>query len=500
MASTEVLREFLVSLGFQTDEASFKKFLTGVGAVTEPVLKLGAAAAAAATAVEVMVERVARQMEDLYYASQRTYAAAASLQAVGFAARQVGLEAGQGTDLLEGLGRALRTNPGTEGLIGALGIQSREANGHLRDSSQILDDLLKRFEQMPRFQALQYGGILGFNPDTLNQVLNNLPEFIRSQDDARRSLREFGLDQTQVSADSVDFARHLNTLEQNFGNLTTRVAHDWMPTAEHLIDDVNGLVVRFGEWNDTMSGTPGKIGAIVTALGGLVGVLSLFAKGRAAIGGVVGGAARLLGSAAGGVLGPAGAFLGTMLYSAPTNTGEQEHINAERAAPVISFFMQQGWSREQATGIAANLLAESSINPNQSGDNGQAFGVAQWHADRQANFAKWAGHDIHSSTLAEQLGFINYELRSGMERNAGAVLSHAQTAKQAAEAFSLNYERPAGGAAMAAARGQMAVNLSQSTNITVNGATDPAGTAKKIGDVQGRVNGDLARNLSSVVQ
>jgi len=109
----------------------------------------------------------------------------------------------------------------------------------------------------------------------------------------------------------------------------------------------------------------------------------------------------------------------------------------------INILTRYGWSREQATGIVANLQAESRGDAGAVGDNGRAYGLGQWHPDRQARFKAWAGKDIRNSSHAEQLAFINYELRTS-ERGAGAALAGTQDAGSAARVFSRLYERPAG--------------------------------------------------------
>ena len=108
----------------------------------------------------------------------------------------------------------------------------------------------------------------------------------------------------------------------------------------------------------------------------------------------------------------------------------------------ISKLMAMGWTKAQASGIAANIQVESSGNPNAKGDSGQAYGLAQWHPDRQADFAKWAGHDIRTATRDEQLAFINYELRAGSKQKAGRALSAATDAGQAGDIVSRLYESP----------------------------------------------------------
>lgn len=125
----------------------------------------------------------------------------------------------------------------------------------------------------------------------------------------------------------------------------------------------------------------------------------------------------------------------------------------------IAQLMGLGWTREQATGIAANLQTESSGNHNAVGDSGQAYGLGQWHPDRQANFAKWAGHDIRQSTHQEQVAFVDQEMRHGSERGAGAELASAKTAAEAASIVSRKYERPADREGEASKRAALASRL-----------------------------------------
>lgn len=122
----------------------------------------------------------------------------------------------------------------------------------------------------------------------------------------------------------------------------------------------------------------------------------------------------------------------------------------------IKKLMQMGWTREQATGIVANITAESAGKTDAVGDGGRAFGLAQWHPDRQADFKKWAGKDIRQATRDEQLAFINYELREGKEKKAGYILQQTTTAEHAARAINTHYERPADIAGQNATRAAIA--------------------------------------------
>ena len=129
----------------------------------------------------------------------------------------------------------------------------------------------------------------------------------------------------------------------------------------------------------------------------------------------------------------------------------------EQAA--LAYFQAQGWSREQAAGLAANIKRESAFKADAVGDNGKAYGIGQWHPDRQAEFQKRFGKPIQGSTLEEQMAFMHYELTQGNERKAGAILRGTTGAAEAAAAISTHYERPADKVGEASKRGQLAISL-----------------------------------------
>ena len=170
---------------------------------------------------------------------------------------------------------------------------------------------------------------------------------------------------------------------------------------------------------------------------------------------------------------------GALLYSSSLNEGEDEAVRSRRnaeddsagdlrggadmAARVANFFEELGWTKEQAAGISANLSAESSFDPTAVGDGGKAYGVAQWHPDRQDAFRQWAGKDIRQSTLEEQLRFVHHELTQGNEKRAGDLLRLAKSAGQAGSVVSRHYERPADKDGEAAKRSASAEKILSAT-------------------------------------
>ena len=111
----------------------------------------------------------------------------------------------------------------------------------------------------------------------------------------------------------------------------------------------------------------------------------------------------------------------------------------------LDFFIQQGWTPEQAAGLVANLQAESgqNLDPNIFGDGGAGYGIAQWHGPRQRDFQRIMGKPLKGSSLEDQLKFVQWELTHS-EKRAGARLKDAKTAAEAAAIVDQYYERSSG--------------------------------------------------------
>ena len=320
--------------------------------------------------------------------------------------------------------------------------------------------------------------------------------------------------------DGINWDKVVKKVEEFFGKLQ-QVAH--------ALGGVKGILIEiaaikvFG-WMASIAGWVLKLKALTGALraaralaaDGAGGSVASAAEGAVATraGGFL---ATLFGAGTASIL----AGVGALVYSKGTGgkrradgTYEDEVSNAQLAATAkaarameakhraqaMAYFTSHGWTPQQAAGIVANLTAESGLRTNAYGDNGQAYGIAQWHKDRQRAFEKFTGHSIQGSTLAEQLAFVNHELQTS-EKRAGIWLKRAGNAYSAGSLVSLMYERPAGGQVEAERRASMAQQMvnayvgapraaaaktaNNTTTVTLNGgitvntkATDANGIAK----------------------
>jgi len=111
----------------------------------------------------------------------------------------------------------------------------------------------------------------------------------------------------------------------------------------------------------------------------------------------------------------------------------------------MEFFLDQGWTPEQAAGLVANLQAESYDQIDPAAQNGGAYGIAQWRGSRKRDFEEEMGRPLKGSSLMDQLKFVQHELNN-KEAKAGRLLKQATTAAEAAEIVDEFYERSGGAA------------------------------------------------------
>lgn len=549
MADGTTIKEYLVGLGFKVDEGSYKKFNDAIGGAFPKIAMFGAEIAAVTATVEGMIEIVAIRMQDLYYAAQRTGDSAQFLTSVSNAAKMIGLNASTGAELLEGMSRAMRERPGISTILSQLtgpgGL--KEVDGQMTVTQKGLDQVLDNLSKMPFWLANIYAGIIGLpTGDVLYQLLKNHEQLSAAMKQSTALAQDFGVNMDDAAAKGRNFSRAVGLVTQEIEYLAIRAFGDLEPAMKKVVDLVGDGIEEFGEWSNSMNGIPNDILAIATAVGGLTASLALLGNWFAPAGALARGIIYITGLLTKLVTLPAG--IGTFIWEMwpkPANPNEQEDLkralSGEAPRPVtppnawqrmweraknwwaggkgasadeeknahntiVQYFMQHGWTKEQSEGIAENVHAESGqgqayVRPNAVGDSGLAYGIGQWHPERQAEFYLWAGHDIRTSTLQEQLAFIQHELDTNRAYGAG-LLKQAQTAKTAAEIFSEYFERPKGGYTEAERRGIAAANVTiqQKTDIHVHGSSNPTQTAKDVAKLQTGVNNSLAQNFSGGVR
>ncbi|MDR0806059.1 MAG: transglycosylase SLT domain-containing protein [Enterobacteriaceae bacterium] len=208
--NAETIKEFLVSLGFDIDEAGANKFDSVLKGTTANAIKMGIAVEGAALTVVAFTVKIASGLDNLYWASQRTGATVQGIQSIGYAVSQMGGSVDAARGSLESLSRFVRNNPGAEGFLNRLGVQTRDASGNMRDMAAIFTGVGQKLSSMPYYKANQYAQMLGIDENTLMAMRRgvggfsgqysamakaigfNADEAARSSNKFMTSLREFG--------------------------------------------------------------------------------------------------------------------------------------------------------------------------------------------------------------------------------------------------------------------------------------------------------------------
>lgn len=439
------------------------------------------------------------------------------VQKLGFALKMQGGNADDAFTALKNI-QNLMASPltGNTGWIGDAAKFGFDPNVVLnaKSTEDAVAGIAEQFQKMSTIQRIQVGKALGLS-DAEVRVYSEGAQALK---DYAENAKALGLITKPQSEDAKRYDQAVKELDSTFDALGNTIAAQLTPALTDMIHEFtdfykdnkelidSGLDKFFGAVADNLK----IISATLLIIGGTSGLKAL-AVLRGLITGssaAAGGAAAAAGAAGASGLAVAGGGAAALLWSSSLNSGEDEILRQRRqgqdaspfAPKIIDYFMSKGWTREQAAGIAANLEQESKFDETAVGDGGKAYGVAQWHPDRQANFKKWAGKDIRQSTLEDQLGFVNYELTQGAESAAGDKLRAATNAFDAGSIVSRYYERPKNTEDEANFRGDRAANYpgvnggKGGNTFIFNGADE--GTVRKVireevGDMAGQTMNDM---------
>lgn len=523
-----VIDSLVVKLGL--DSKDFDKGKSNVTSGLKDISKLLALIGGTA-ALKMFVQDMIESNAALERFSRNIGIGVQQISAWSQAAEQAGGSAGGLQGSLDMLSRA-QTDlmlTGQSGLLpyfSALGVSIADMTGKARPATDILVDLAGRFESMDRVTARNMARSMGFDEGTVNLMLRGRAEVEKMVARQKESSAV-----TKEQAEQAEKLREKTVLmKQEFVALGRELLSGVMPVLEWLIGAFKSIGEWARENKEfvgmflTVIAT--GIAAIAVAALPLTGTVALITGLSAAIAALWqdyqvwkrGGDSLInweywdygIHQAVRGILylrnvlkdllfstvalGRAfaalwnrdwDAFKGAMkdvmagngkAYSEPDANPMKRPTgsilggdHSQREGQAQRYFQAQGWTQAQAAGIVANLKRESAFNPSAVGDGGKAFGLAQWHPDRQAHFREAFGKDIREASFEEQLAFVQFELTQGREKAAGARLRAAQTAQQAGAVVSQYYERPAAQGAEAALRGSMAARAGAGVGASTRG-------------------------------
>lgn len=239
--NAETIKDFLVSLGFSVDDAGAKKFGSVLAGTTANVIKMGLAVEGAALSVVAFTAKIASGLDNLYWASQRTGATVQGIQSIGYAVSQVGGSVDAARSSLESLSRFIRNNPGAEGFLNRLGVQTRDASGNMRDMAAIFTGVGQKLSGMPYYRANQYAQMLGIDENTLMAMRRGVGDF-SGQYSAMAKAIGFNADQAALSSNR--FMTSLKSFGEMAGMARDKIGSNLADGLAGQIDNLRKKIIE----------------------------------------------------------------------------------------------------------------------------------------------------------------------------------------------------------------------------------------------------------------
>ncbi|HFV8096434.1 TPA: lytic transglycosylase catalytic [Escherichia coli] len=239
--NAETIKDFLVSLGFSVDEAGAKKFGSVLAGTTANVIKMGVAVEGAALSVVAFTAKIASGLDNLYWASQRTGATVQGIQSIGYAVSQVGGSVDAARSSLESLSRFIRNNPGAEGFLNRLGVQTRDASGNMRDMAAIFTGVGQKLSSMPYYRANQYAQMLGIDENTLMAMRRGVGQFSAQYSEMVKAI---GFNADQAALSSNRFMTSLKSLGEMAGMARDKIGSNLADGLAGQIDNLRKKIIE----------------------------------------------------------------------------------------------------------------------------------------------------------------------------------------------------------------------------------------------------------------
>ena len=239
--NAETIKDFLVSLGFSVDDAGAKKFGSVLAGTTANVIKMGLAVEGAALSVVAFTAKIASGLDNLYWASQRTGATVQGIQSIGYAVSQVGGSVDAARSSLESPSRFIRNNPGAEGFLNRLGVQTRDASGNMRDMAAIFTGVGQKLSSMPYYRANQYAQMLGIDENTLMAMRRGVGQFSAQYSEMVKAI---GFNADQAALSSNRFMTSLKSLGEMAGMARDKIGSNLADGLAGQIDNLRKKIIE----------------------------------------------------------------------------------------------------------------------------------------------------------------------------------------------------------------------------------------------------------------
>jgi hypothetical protein len=395
------------------------------------------------------------------------------------------LSGGEMTAALEGMARAIRTNPGLAGLIEGFGIQVKG-----RDMSDVALDLLTVLKEMPFYVGAQFAGLFGIDPDQFLLLTQGLEKFKEAAALRKQMAKDAGVDADEAARLGVEYMNALRKLGERLGLFKDLL---WVNLVGPMTDFVKLLdraTAGLTKWFKSNLPSAAKINAEAEARGGgsflgkmQAGSVMFWDWLRRGV--MDGNWQASPNHRVSGVVGSPGS---SQNASGDVGAKQQFLAGLERTYGLPEGLLDRIWAKESSRGrrtvgpmtrYGERAMGDFQFMPGTAKDYGvdvtsfesSAVGAARKMADLLRKY----GGDLQKAAAAYNWGQGNVD-RLGLGK---------------APAETRDYVNSVAG---------RPITLQQDTTINVNGESSPLETARRVGEQQSDVNAAAIRNLVGAIR
>ena len=216
--SAEILKEFLVAVGFKADEDGARKVGEHIRTMTLGAVALGASLELLAATAFAATARISKTYSDIYYQSKKVGDSAGNIKAFSHAVSQLGGTAEEAGATLEEFSRRISAGgPGQEKWLEQFIGQTRDAKGALRETSEMVDSLLhsKKFTGSAEYLQRRYIEMAGIGENVWRASKD--PNWQRHIEDAKKFNDAIGLDPQELAKKGKAFTEELRAIWMRIG-------------------------------------------------------------------------------------------------------------------------------------------------------------------------------------------------------------------------------------------------------------------------------------------
>lgn len=247
----DTIKEFLVGLGFDLDEAGLKKFTDGITTASTRAAALGAATTAAAAAIVAGVSKVAAEFNQLDLLAQKYNTTASEIDDFVDSAEMVGIGGEAAENALDAMNKvvgeaALGIGRGKI-ILEKLGIAAKDAAGKVRPVTDVMADLQTKLATMDRGQAMAIMEKMGLDPNLLRMFNGELGNLQKIQEEMSKTDASVGLDFEQAVEESKAFQDSMIKMRTEARLLLHWFTTLWESLAVKLMPKVRAGIERMGK-------------------------------------------------------------------------------------------------------------------------------------------------------------------------------------------------------------------------------------------------------------